>query len=97
MTNDEFFDGLSVAEWEEADAIENEIWKLLGQGSTESVGLTLVRAVLTVRKTVPEATIGTALDTVLMAGSLYVMNEGGTEQRAKPATRRPRKLKSTLK
>lgn len=99
MTNDGFFGSLSEAEWNEAEAIEAEITNLMEQGLTKDVALQFVRAVLNVRKAVPEATIAGIFDTALSAGLLYVTDAVGIDRtRAKSTnTRRSGKRGSTLR
>jgi len=67
-TNEKFFEGLSAAEWDQAEAIETEIAELLGEGFTEEVGLKFVRTVMEIRKAIPNATVGGVFDAALKAG-----------------------------
>lgn len=96
MTNEEFFAGLTEADWDKAEAIESELGKLLKEGLSKDVGLSFVRTVMTVRKAVPDATVGGIFDQALNAGLGYFRDEGTLAQLRgdKPVKR---KLKSTLK
>lgn len=75
MANEKYFAGLSDAEWDEAGAIEAEVEKLLDEGLTEETGMGLVRAVMEIRKVMPEATVEGILEAVFRYGLLYVGSE----------------------
>jgi hypothetical protein len=65
---DEFFKGLSDAEWAAVETIEAEIMKQLGEGLSKEVDVNFVRTVLEVRKAVPEATVAGVFESAILAG-----------------------------
>jgi len=79
MTDDEFLKSLSTAEWDEGEAIEAEIGKLLQQGFTEALGIKFVRTVLEIRRKIPRAAVGRVFDAALDFGLSYWRFELGID------------------
>ena len=67
-TNDDFFRGLSVAESEEAVAIETEIMGQLQEGLSQRVGMTFVRTVMEIKRAVPNATVEGVFEAAMLTG-----------------------------
>ena len=73
MTNEEYYESLSDADWDNAEAIEAEIHEILSQGFTEEIAVKFVRTVMDLRKTVPNATVWGVFDAALSDGLLCVV------------------------
>lgn len=69
---EKFYKGMSDAEWDEAEAIEAEIGRLLTEGLSEATGPRFVRAFMEIRKVTPTATVEGAFEVALKAGLSYL-------------------------
>ena len=82
MTDAEFCEGFSEADWDRAEAIEAEIMALLKQGLSKQTAFKFVRAVMDARKTAPQTTVEGVFEVALDAGLSYIAL--ATSPRTKP-------------
>ena len=65
------------AEWKEAEALEKELYARLTEGLTEDAALTVVQAVMVLRK-LPKfksVTVGSIVDTALRLGAVELVKQ----------------------
>lgn len=91
IANRNYYEGLSVAEWDRAESIESEINKIVRKGFTEDVAVLFVRTVMEIQAAIPDATVGGIFNTALIAGLLNIKRRV-----VAPANKPTRKRKSTL-